>query len=278
MSRQLAPVFAWLILIAVVAASGCTGYIAKESASAEDFQSQDVPDDNQSLDVTINASGNETTQSAAENEVKEETEQTPVQQTQDLCANKNCGSTSMTCPDSYIASCSNTCNNGTCVSCTPDCTGHELNHVIFSEVMYDTVSSGDKDEWLELYNPLGADISLSGWTISDNSGTWTFSDITINRKFYLVIAKNATAFMSGFNCLPHVSGFTRPLNNDGDQLALKNAGGSEVDFVAWEKGASDVYPAWDITAKQGKSLARIKLTEDSDSATDWQESDPKPDC
>lgn len=199
-------------------------------------------------------------------------------QTQDLCANKNCGTTNTTCPDYYVATCGNTCVDGSCVSCLPSCAGHELSHVVFTEIMYDTLTSGERDEWLELYNPLDVSVNLTNWTISDNSGTWKFANVAISKKSYLVIAKNATAFQASFDCAPHVTGFTRTLNNDGDQLTLKDDAGSEIDFVAWEKGAGDSYPDWSIAAKEGKSIRRTSLTNDSDSVLDWQESDAMPDC
>jgi len=198
-------------------------------------------------------------------------------QTQDLCANKDCGITSKTCPDYYVASCNNSCVDGSCVSCISSCAGHELSHVIFTEVMYDTQLSGERDEWLELYNPLDVNVNLTNWTISDNSGTWKFANASINKKSYLVIAKNAAAFQASFDCAPHVTGFTRTLNNDGDQLLLKDDKGSEIDFVAWEKGADDAYPDWSVAVKEGKSLARIGIN-DTDSVQDWQESEPKPNC
>lgn len=144
--------------------------------------------------------------------------------------------------------------------------------------MYETATSGDKDEWLELYNPLEIDVDLNNWSISDNSGTWKFSDIKITRKSYLVITRNATVFEESFGCAAHVSGLTRGLNNDGDQLTLKDNTGSEIDFVAWENGADNAYPSWNIAAQEGKSISRISLSNDSDAAGDWIESTAQPNC
>lgn len=196
---------------------------------------------------------------------------------QDPCSGMNCGPGSVICPDGYNATCTNSCSSGACSSCSPSCSGHELDHLIFSEVMYDTATSGEKDEWLELYNTLQASVSLANWTISDNSGTWKFNETYVPAKSYLVIAKNATAFQASFGCIPHVTGFSRQLNNDGDSLLLKDSSGAEQDFVAWEKGADDAYPAWTLEAEEGKSLKRLGMN-DSDSAGDWSAAPPQPAC
>ena len=44
-------------------------------------------------------------------------------------------------------------------------------HVVISEVMYDPPQTGvDSDyEWVELFNPTGAPVDLSGWKLQDNS-------------------------------------------------------------------------------------------------------------
>ena len=134
--------------------------------------------------------------------------------------------------------------------------------IYFLEVMYDPSGEESKEEYIVL----SGSGDLSGWTISDNSGTWSFPQNTvINGKF--VIARNADAFVAAHGCSPHVSGFTRGLNNDGDQLALKDESGVQRDFVAWEKGASDAYPEWTIAASEGSVLRKNGA---------WHEASPNP--
>jgi hypothetical protein len=50
--------------------------------------------------------------------------------------------------------------------------------------------NNETHDWFELYNPGPADISLSGWGITDNKnsiGKWTFPDYMLNAGEYLVV-------------------------------------------------------------------------------------------
>lgn len=141
-----------------------------------------------------------------------------------------------------------------------------LNHIILTEVYYDASGTELKEEWIEIYNPLDAAINLSGWSIEDNAGSWSFPGIEINAGSYLRIGRDSSGFYNATGCQPDLNGFTRGLNNDGDQLKLKN-NGTEVDFVAWEEGYQGAYPEWNITAAEGKSISRSII--DTDSVSDW---------
>jgi hypothetical protein len=135
-------------------------------------------------------------------------------------------------------------------------------NIYFLEIMYDPSGEETKEE----YVVLSGNGDVSGWTISDNSGSWSIPQGTvINGK--LMIARNSDAFKSVYGCTAHISGFTRGLNNDGDQLTLKDNNGSQKDFVAWEKGASDAYPDWTVTAGDGNALRKNG---------EWHEASPSP--
>ncbi|MBI4175749.1 MAG: lamin tail domain-containing protein [Candidatus Aenigmarchaeota archaeon] len=153
-----------------------------------------------------------------------------------------------------------------------------LDRVLFTEVYYDTADI--RDEWIELYNPTNTDISLEGWTIQDNTQTpWTLFNYTIYASSYLTISRNSTSFSDITGCDPGVSGFTKGLNNDGDQLTLRDPGGNETDFVAWEGGASGAYQQWNISAARGKTIRRSPVDADTDSETDWlSDQEPGPVC
>ncbi len=132
----------------------------------------------------------------------------------------------------------------------------------FIEIMYDPNGEETKEEYIVL----SGSGDLSGWAISDNSGEWKMPQNTaINGK--LTIARNADGFASAYGCSPHISGFTRGLNNDGDQLTLKDSSGTQRDFVAWEKGADNDYPDWTVSAKEGSVLRKNGQ---------WHEAQPSP--
>lgn len=153
---------------------------------------------------------------------------------------------------------------------TMDCK-NELNHIIFSEIYYDTVGTDSKEEWIEIYNPTSQDINLSGYKLKDNSGEWKIPAIEIKSKTYIIIAKNKEGFKRLYKFYPNIEGLGVSLNNNGDMLYLVDKEGKEIDFVAWE----GFVPGWNIFATTGKTIKRKSLDSDANDETDWL-SDEKP--
>ena len=52
-------------------------------------------------------------------------------------------------------------------------------HVVFSEIFYDTPGNDTNEEWIELYNPTWDLIDLSGLTIENDGGNYQIPDDTI---------------------------------------------------------------------------------------------------
>jgi hypothetical protein len=117
----------------------------------------------------------------------------------------------------------------------------------FAEIMYDPAGSEPGEEYIVL---VGSG-DVSGWTIEDNSGAWTMPQGTIAGG-KLVVARSG--FAAAYGCQAHVTSFTRSLNNDGDQLTLRDSSGAQRDFAAWEKGAAGAYPEWTAAAGNGMAL------------------------
>lgn len=148
-----------------------------------------------------------------------------------------------------------------------------LDHVIISEVFYDTPGDDAKEEFIELHNPTSVGVDLGGWTLSDNFGSYKIpSGTTIKSKESLTVARNSTGFNNLFGFDPHVSGLTLSLSNTGDQVSLNDMEGVEIDFVAYE----NYVLSWDIAAGTGESIQRISLEEDTDSVADWIAQPPSP--
>lgn len=156
---------------------------------------------------------------------------------------------------------------------------------VINEVYYD---AGDTDaagvdakcEWIELYNPTDSDIPLKDWTITDNVGARSVNEnVSIPANGFAIIAHDNSTWVkweSEHGSLPtgvvkiNLGGSWPWLNDGGDQLILKDPTGKEVDFVAWEKGAGDAYPAWNITAPRYQSIARKEKGVDTDVVNDWE--------
>jgi len=146
-------------------------------------------------------------------------------------------------------------------------------HVVFSEVFYDTPGTETAEEWIELYNPTSDSIDLSGLTIEDNKDSYPIPNGTIIAdKEYLVIARNETGFENLYGFLPDLSGLDLKLANGGGEIRL-NDDSEEIDMVAWE----NYVDGWNLEADEGESIQRDPSYKDTDTDDDWIiNTDPEP--
>ncbi len=85
------------------------------------------------------------------------------------------------------------------------------------------------NDWVELYNRGAAPVSLSGWSLSDRSGTsakWSFPDVSIPAGGYLVVILDGQDIKT-----PGPSGYLHAdfsLDSDGEYLGLRDAAGALV--------------------------------------------------
>lgn len=137
-----------------------------------------------------------------------------------------------------------------------------VNHVVISEVLYDPSGSDAGKEWIELHNPTGSAIDISGWSLGDTigeeyaSGRYLFPNGAILQPGgVIVIAQQAVSvtFEPDFEFVtdptrqdPTVpdmipagawDGFGLALGNDGDEVILLDAAGQPVDALVWGDGA-----------------------------------------
>jgi len=155
--------------------------------------------------------------------------------------------------------------------------------VVINEVYYDVADDGSKgeerkNEWVELYNNTDQPISLKKWTLVDNTGTVKTinAEVSIPAKGFAVLSHDNSTWTNFWSPLPagavtiNLGGSGPWLSDDGGDLRLKDPTNQEIDFVAWEKGAANAHPDWDITANNGESIARITKGVDTDVVGDWQ--------
>jgi len=139
------------------------------------------------------------------------------------------------------------------------------NHIVFSEVFYDTPGIESNEEWIELYNPTSDSIDLSGLKIEDHGGSYTIPNETrISHRDFLIIARNQTGFENLYGFSPDLDGLPLSLANDDDELRLKN-GSEEIDMVAWGGHVS----GWNLEADEDESIQRDPPDRDTDTEDDW---------
>ncbi len=169
------------------------------------------------------------------------------------------------------------CDNGADDDCDgltdagdSDCGGGS-GHVVISQVGYDTPGTDELEEFFDLYNPTGAAIDLSGWTVSDNLGSWTLpAGTSVPAGGFISVARDAGGFAALYGLSPDVEGLSLALGNTGDVLILSDAASTEVDRVAWE----GFEPGWDMAAATGDAIERADPTADTDSPADWSITSP----
>lgn len=144
--------------------------------------------------------------------------------------------------------------------------GGAIGHLLVSEVFYDTPGDDAREEWIELHNPTASAVAIGGWTLSDNSGTWTIpAGTVIAPGQFLVIARDSAGFQLLYGVNPDLDGLTLALGNAGDVVRLKDPSGAEIDRVAWE----GYLPGWSVSAGTGESIHRCPDATDTDGSADW---------
>ena len=142
--------------------------------------------------------------------------------------------------------------------------------VVIAQVGYDTPGDDALEEFVDLFNPTDAAVSLDGWSLVDHVNPWNLPGGSANEAgAYLSIARDAGGFASLYGLDPDVEGLTLGLGNTGDELGLWDTVG-EVDYLAWEGFAA----GWTGAAGTGDSLERGDPYVDSNTAADFTTTSP----
>jgi uncharacterized protein (TIGR03382 family) len=151
--------------------------------------------------------------------------------------------------------------------------------VVLNEAMVNPDGDDQDLEWLELFNPTNADISVAGWGLASASNA---DDVgTVDVRF----PGGATVPAGGFLVLGGpliaevevVVGLSLGNGTGGDALVLWDCDDTRVDGVVYgpdnEDGVTDdreqVVDPYLTTITSGASLARVADGVDSDAAIDW---------
>ena len=153
--------------------------------------------------------------------------------------------------------------------------------LVISEIMYN--SSGSDDEWIEIYNASGADITLdSDWRLSYDGSTFDFAGTLISAGSYLTIAvgSNGDGIYNNDNPFtPDVSTISTPaatastdnsnnlVNSSATIEIIFDPSGSNItiDTVTYDDG----FPWFTAPDGNGPSLELIDVTFDNTLASSW---------
>lgn len=142
-------------------------------------------------------------------------------------------------------------------------------HLVINEVFSEGTSSND---WVELFNPTGSSVDVSGWKITDNnsSDTLPLSLTPIPASGYAVIvASGSTVTVPGSAIRIELSSpIGSGLAVGGDKVIIQDLSSSTIDAVSWGSDTS-VFPIPPAAPAAGKSLARLPNGTDTDTVSDW---------
>ena len=128
-------------------------------------------------------------------------------------------------------------------------------------------------EFVELYNPTGASVDVTGWTITDdNTSDVLPSGVIAPRGFAVIVTGNTTvsgiATAATIITLPSLT-IGNGLAESGDRVVLRKPGGEKVDSMSYGSNTTELNPAV-LAPGSGHSVARHPKGFDTDQATDWE--------
>ena len=110
--------------------------------------------------------------------------------------------------------------------------------IVINEINYNSSSSLDPEDWIELYNSGQSDVDISGWLLKDDDDAHSFlipNGTIIEPLDYLVLAKNIDQFNLVFPEIQNVIGsFDFGLSGGGDQVRLFNLSNTVIDSLEYD--------------------------------------------
>ena len=109
--------------------------------------------------------------------------------------------------------------------------------IVISEINYNSTKDQDSADWLELYNPGAVDVSLAGWTLTDEVDRAPFvfdTKTVIPANGQVVIAREPVDFGHVFPGVTPLGPMMFGLGNGGDHVFLYDALGALVDHVEFD--------------------------------------------
>jgi len=163
---------------------------------------------------------------------------------------------------------------------TPTPTPPTANHLVINEVMFNpdnpTCSQGEPNsEWIEIYNPTVSDVSLSGWSIHDNTASDALPAVILPAGFFAIVTncdqsefQTNWPFPAGTVYIDIGSSIGSGLANGGDEVRLVDNSLQTVDHMSYGTNTDAFNPSVLIPVAN-HSLERDPDGVDTDTAADF---------
>ena len=144
---------------------------------------------------------------------------------------------------------------------------------IIHEIHYDTVSSSERVEYIELRNTTGQSVNMNNWFF-DKGINFTFPNVSIPANGYMVVAQNEADYLAkygGAGTYVFTWDAGSQLSNSGEDIRLRRGDGTVADSVTY-----DVGDEWPVTGLNGRTIQVIHPELDRDTAGAWRAAAPTP--
>ncbi len=138
--------------------------------------------------------------------------------------------------------------------------------VLINEIHYDPPLRTRFEEFIELHNPTGVDLDLSGCFFSSGI-EFVFPDgATLSAGGHVVVAQDPDGFQDRFGFAPDFGPWVGRLANNGERVTLRRADGARLDEVDYQVG----FP-WPLASGgQGSSMELIHPSLSNDLGGSWR--------
>ncbi|MCY3413795.1 MAG: lamin tail domain-containing protein [Candidatus Heimdallarchaeota archaeon] len=149
--------------------------------------------------------------------------------------------------------------------------------VLISEVHSDpSVVSDTEGEFFELTNSFPFDVLIGTWKIGDDNDVFEIpEDYIIPAYTSLIFARNSDGFNTAYSQTADFE-ISMSLVNSGDYIRFQNHKGEFIDVVAYGDETAPDGSESVAAPSAGKSISRVELYIDTDTAADFEEQDVSP--
>ena len=138
---------------------------------------------------------------------------------------------------------------------------------VINEIHYNNDLNTVCNEFVELHNPDGSAVDLSGWQLA-GAVEFTFpAGSILPASGYVVVGEDPATLSSEFG-ITALGPYAGRLNSEGESLELIDSSGSEIDVVDYGVG----FPWPSLATGEGSSMELIHPTLDNDLGSSWRSS------
>jgi len=142
--------------------------------------------------------------------------------------------------------------------------------VVINEINYNSSTTLDAGDWIELYNNTDENIEISLWEFRDEDNLFIVPENTVlSPENFLVLCQSIETFSEVFPDIENVlGGFEFGLNGGGESISLTHANGMVVDEVEYD----DISPWPSAADGEGRTLELIDPQLDNSLGSNWSAS------